>query len=289
MKTSINWYLYLIFFGFTLSVVSQIGWTQGQQTSQDYGMTGIERDGNNLKLHFVFCNSDEQECRQTLVDDDGLASVVAVLSELKREYHCGQGVTNLDDEVPNWNQISVFLADHISRLQDSCQEAICESGDPLASLQLYGASQPDAVYLIDHCGQLIRESEEFLKENGSKNRVTYRDLEKLAGLLNKAAYSLYTVSGKDTAESVIAPSRYGQSSAIGRIAQHHRRIHSDRVIEDDQIRYFTGGRRRRSYNHPSCRGVRSGRIAQLISSNTGGGYAPSNVSGNSGSNNQGLR
>ena len=245
MKLSMNWYL-LGFFGFVLFIISQIGWTQGQQ-SQNYGVRGIEKDGDNIKLHFVFCNSDEPECRQTLTDDDGLASIIAVLSELKREYGCGEGITNVDDEVPNWDQILSFIEDRISRLQDSCHDAVCNANDPLSSLQLYGTNEPE-IYLIDHCAQLIKKSEEYLQGFYSKDRVTYRDLEKLAGLLDKAPYNLYTVSGKSTAESAIASIHSGQS-AIGQIARHHRTIQRDRVVsQDNQIQYFTEGRRKRSYN-----------------------------------------
>ena len=270
MKLSMKWYLlYVMCLGVTLLIAGQMSWSQGGGSFQEYGLTGIERDGDNVKLHFVFCDSDQSsECRrQTLTGDDGLASIVAVLSEIKREYHCGdQGVTNVDDEVPDWDQIKGFIEDRILALQDFCKESICNN-DPLASLQVYGSDAPE-VYLMEHCGELVRESKEIIEELDSKNRVTYKDLESLVGLLDKARYHLYTVSGKSTGESVIASIGNNRPN-VGSIAQHHRSIRLLRRVDEKnrQIRYFTGGERRRPYHYPGCEGVRSGRVAELISNN----------------------
>ena len=109
--------------------------------------------------------------------------------------------------------------------------------------------------------------------------MTYSDLERLAGLSDKARYHLYTMSGKSIAESVITFS--GQGPNVGDIARHHRRIRLLRRFDEEgrQIRYFTGGNRRRPYSYPGCAGVRSGRVAGLISNNnnsgsSGGGGGP---------------
>ena len=112
-----------------------------------------------------FCDPNQpSECRrQTLVDDDGLASIVAVLSEIKREYHCGdRGVTDVNDEVPDGDKIRDFIENRIFDLQDFCKESVCNN-DPLATLQVYGSDAPK-VYLMEHCGELVRESEEIIDE-----------------------------------------------------------------------------------------------------------------------------
>ena len=171
MRLSVNWYLCFISFGFIIFIMGQQSRSQNQQGFQEHGLTGIEKEGNNTRLHFVFCNPDQpSECRrQTLIDNDGLASIVAVLSEIKREYHCGdQGVTNTNDEVPRWNQIRGFIEDRIFDLQDFCKDSICNN-DPLATRQVYGSDEPE-VYLMEHCGEAVRESEEIIDELYSKNK-----------------------------------------------------------------------------------------------------------------------
>ncbi len=264
MKLSMNQYFYLIFFGITLLIVSQIGWTQGQ--SEPHGLSGIERDGDNVKLNFVFCNHGQTECeRQTLTDDDGVASIVAVLSELKREYICsGEGVTNADDEVPHGDQILGFIEDRIIHLQDYCQEAVCRSGDSRAILKLYGTDEPD-IYLMEYCGEAVRESEDALEKLYSKNKLTYRDLDSLASLLDKAPYNSYIVSGQSTLKPVIAA--LGQRSAVvGPIAEHYRSVQIF-GFKGSRYQYFADGLRKVSHRHRFCKGVSSGRLAGLISNN----------------------
>ena len=262
--------------------MNQQSWSQNQGGSQEHGLTGIERDGNNVKLHFVFCESGQSECeRQTLTDDDGLASVTAVLSELKREYYCGPSVVNVNDEVPNWDQISTFIEDRLERSQDYCQEQVCNVGNPVAVVDVPGSDRPE-VYLMEHCGQLIRQSEELIDELGSKDKVTYKDLEKLAGLLDKAAYSIYTVDGKSTGESIIG---LGSSSNIGQVAQHHQRIQflglRARSRKKEYFNnHFTFASGKKNSEPPSvCQGVGSGRLAGLIPSNSSSPASSSNASG----------
>ena len=75
--------------------------------------------------------------------------------------------------------------------------------------------------------------------------MTYSDLERLVGLLDKSRYHLYTVSGKSTEESVIA-SISNNGSNVGEIARHHRSIQSlrntDTTAIPHKIKYFTSGR-----------------------------------------------
>ena len=263
MKLSIHQHFYFIFLMVTLAIISQIGWTQNQ--SEQYGLSGIERDGDNVKLNFVFCTPAQSECqRQTLTDDDGLASIVAVLSELKREYICsGEGVTNADDEVPHWDQISNFIEDRIIQLQDYCHESVCRS-DSRAILEVHGTDKPD-VYLMEYCGEVIRESEKAFETLFSNNKPTYRDLNSLTSLLDKAPYNLYDVSGQRTAKSIIG--ELGQNSVVvGPIAEHHRSVQIFGA-RGSRYQYFVDGIRRENYNSGgrSCGEAKSGRLAGLIS------------------------
>ena len=274
MRLSINWCLYLIFFG-TLLVINQIGWSQGQQGAQDYGLGGIERDGDSVKLQFLFCAANSSCERQTLTDDDGLASIVTVLSELKREYRCGEGVTNADDEVPHWDQISNFIEDRIIQLQDHCQEAVCRS-DSRSTLETHGTNKK--IYLMEYCGEVIRKSEDAFEKLyvEKENKITYRDLESLASLLDKAPYNLYEVSGQSTGRSIIG--ELGQESVVvGPIAEHHLSVQIFGATTSPNNRYFADGLRKVSHRHRFCKGVSSGRLAGLISNPSG------NSSGSSGS------
>ena len=269
MRLSISWYLFFIF---TLLLANQTVWAQNQsrQEFREYGLTGIERNGDNIQLHFIFCNPNQPDCsRQTLTDNDGLASIVAVLSEIKREYHCGStGVTNERDAVPHWNQIKGFIEDQLIRSQDYCNQEICRINDPVMTIHNVweSASRQPKIYLMEHCGQLIRQSEEIIEEFDSNSRVTYQDLEELARLLDKATYSLYTVNGGSISKPVIVPLS-ASSDNIGEIARHHRKIQSLRIFDEKnrERRYFTGGDDKRPYHYPGCEGVRSGRVGELIS------------------------
>ena len=69
-----------------------------------------------------------QYCKSKLTDDDGLGSIISVVSELKREIKCRDYISQED-----WNVIKEFLSERSEALRNYCHRAIC-------------SSQPDAIF-----------------------------------------------------------------------------------------------------------------------------------------------
>ena len=97
---------------------------QVNQSEQVEGLTGVRGTSNgNIELDFDF-NCSSINCQSTLHDDDGLASITTVLSEMQREGICDR--SSVMDE-RDWNVVKSFLKGRLEHLKNYCREKVCEA------------------------------------------------------------------------------------------------------------------------------------------------------------------
>ena len=304
MRLSINLFLVIFLAIFTISQV-----TQAQRppviNKPIEGLTDVKTGTNgNMELEFTFkCDNsfstkelnnivnpdsgrqDSSEyCKSTLIDDDGLGSVTAVVSELRREIECQDHLSQAD-----WNVIRSFLSERAEHLRSYCYKTICNS-QPNSRFSGEGGlgSRTDNltadVTVMANCGRIATGIERFLRLSSShpnpiiapsgpiyannRRKVSFREiLQPLRELF--ATGEMYTPPGRFHEYNVTHHSNgvtrreflwNTRRSDAPAIARHH-------VRSSDP---------RRSIDDPLCNGIRDGRLADLLRQRQGSSSSSSN-------------
>ena len=260
-------------------------------TERIKGITGVRTgtDGN-IELDFRFpCNnilrnkmrmrmteepSDNRPpqsnyCPSTLIDDDGMASIVAVLSEMRREAQCdNQNISSSD-----WRVIRSFLEERANRLKNYCQEAICkrDNNGNLNPNSLFGGigGAPNVNVMVE-CGRTVASIERFLSSHGNP----YPQAHQLLKLFHDEGQSNSHPSERYHIYNTIHNGRQDNNvfdSVLTRkndnrtpIANHHSGIKGNTNTKN----YFTKNYFSQRISRDLCQGVRQGRLADLLRQRT---------------------
>ena len=249
------------------------------------GITGVRTgaDGN-IELDFRFaCNNNQARrqkttviivpggqprppspprinyCPSTLIDDDGLGSVVAVLSEMRREAQCDHRNISAAD----WRVIRSFLEERVEHLKTYCHRVICNNGPNHAFRGQGGA--PD-INIMEDCGRTTAHIEQFLRRN---NGSAYSQVAPLLQLFHEGQgqyrfpperyHSYATIHNgrqSNTLDSVLTRKNDNRTP----IANHHSKIKDDTNVTT----YFRTTYGLEGVLEGLCHGVRQGRLADLL-------------------------
>ena len=295
MKLSVNLTLIIFLMIFTISSVVQSrepsrrnkkeafitssGRSASNPNNEFEGITGI-REGKDGKIELDFdFNCNVLSCKQTLHDTNGLASIVAVVSELEREYACKKSGVNIKDM--NWNLvIKPFLKERAKLLRDFCHEEVSKH-PPFAAVTSLHAKPMN---IMKHCGDIVGNIQKFLDNPDTSNFCGEKKTENpppppptrlhcllplspLRNMLYNSPYHPYPVFYRPHPEGFNAQIGY-ISSGDSRIAMHHTnlRLLIDRRGSSLDSRRISRLDSRRISREGSelCRGVKSGRLAELL-------------------------
>ena len=222
--------------------------------SEVEGITSIRQSADGrVELDFDF-NCSATNCKSTLYDNDGFASIVTVLSEIQRESICDRSsVMNRND----WNIVKSFLKRRLEHFKNYCQQEVCKNPD----LELSSQETRLPVTVMEHCGRVASKINPFLKNidsynynpvNGFKYDAPH-ELTLLHELVNQTAgFHIYRVSPRPNPQDFIHGENIvninNSSNIDTRIAKYHRDL------------LYSGISRQSSL----CDGVRQGRFVKLL-------------------------
>ena len=267
MKSFIPIYLFLIIFSITFitsqpaqsrnlkrnnnrAFVTSSGNSTSDRSHQVEGITGVKTGKKgNMELNFDF-DCDSINCRTTLYDDDGLASIIAVISEIRREARCDPSNTIRQQD---WDVIKSFLRERAEHLKNYCREKICQNPDTELSIGkgLYPTN------IMEHCGHVVSIINPFLKHVDPSTpspinipRGTHESLHLSDSLYNSmedvGEYHIYRVSPRPNPQNFVSGENV-ISTRETHIAEHHSKIHSIKNTKSNL-----------------CHGVWQGRLANLL-------------------------
>ena len=85
-----------------------------------------------------------------------MASIVAVLSEMRREAQCDNSTVSSRDR----RTIVSFLKQRAEALRDECRENICNNS---SHTEFHGRERLPNINIMTHCGKIASSVEQFLK------------------------------------------------------------------------------------------------------------------------------
>ena len=232
------------------AIVTSPGHSTSDQSNQVEGITSVKTGtSGNMELNFDF-DCDSINCRTTLKDDDGLASIIAVISEIRREAKCDPS-NNIKPQ--DWNVIKSFLEERAEHLKNYCREKICQNPDTELSIGrgLYSTN------IMEHCGHIASIINPFLKHVDPSTpspinipKGTHESLHISNSLYNSiedvGEYHIYRVSPRPNPQKFVSGENV-ISTRDTHIAEHHSKIHSMEGVKSNL-----------------CHGVWQGRLANLL-------------------------
>ena len=259
------------------------------------GITGVRTGTNgNIELEFTFqCDNNSSQlfrkgatvitpgansqnspennyCKSTLTDDDGLASIVAVITEVQREIKCHDAPSPAE-----WNIIKAFLKERAEHLRRYCHEVICNNQPNSEFREPGGSDRTTSRYdtryemygtVMANCGKMALGIEKFLTLSDHP-----RIREKKGPFLNSGALTFNEVF-EPLQKLIISGEMY---QPPGRFHHYNVTHHSNGITRKESVwsphsnattiaKHHSRVRYIRDRTESSCNGVHRGRLADLL-------------------------